>query len=45
MRHRAADRDALLSQLDRLPAEDAQALLKSMLDQKRAELRRVSQLE
>jgi amino acid adenylation domain-containing protein len=45
MRHRAADRDAILSHLDRLPAEDAQTLVRSMLDQKRAEVRRVSQSE
>jgi hypothetical protein len=36
-RPRATDREAILHQLDRLPAEDAETLLKSMLDQKRAE--------
>ena len=42
---RAADRDEILQHLDRLPVEDAQSLLKSMLDQKRAEVPPFSQSE
>ena len=39
---RTTDQDALLSQLHRLPAEEAQSLLKAMLEEKQTEERRQS---
>jgi len=42
LQRQKASRDAILRDLDRLPAEDAQTLLKSMLDQKGVQGRRFS---
>ena len=41
-RQRMTDQDAILNQLHRMPVEDAQNLLKAMLDEKQAEVHRLS---